>query len=169
MSASCTMLPDLSPQTTRAFADVTHHAVAGHAAIGQILISFVEDGKLMVSDDLSEEELDDLGLAGEITVEFLEAHKFYLKHHQVRFRGRRAPPRQRLNRRRTRGASTRATCSRRRRHPVRASSLLTIETCEISAPSARGYLSADEATVNMAKRTSETAQMTLSRLFAASF
>jgi hypothetical protein len=73
MSASCTMLPDLSPQTTRAFADVTHHAVAGHAAIGQILISFVEDGKLMVSDDLSEEELDDLGLAGEITVEFLEA------------------------------------------------------------------------------------------------
>jgi hypothetical protein len=63
------MLPDLSPQTTRAFADVTHHAVAGHAAIGQILISFVEDGKLMVSDDLSEEELDDLGLAGEITVE----------------------------------------------------------------------------------------------------
>src|ERR1700676_4871479 len=88
MSASCTMLPDLSPQTTRAFADVTHHAVAGHAAIGQILISFVEDGKLMVSDDLSEEELDDLGLAGEITVEFLEAHKFYLTHaasgfHQV--------------------------------------------------------------------------------------
>jgi hypothetical protein len=129
----------------------------------------VEDGKLMVSGDLSEEELDDLGLAGEITVEFLEAHKFYLKHHQVRFRGRRAPPRQRLNRRRTRGASTRATCSRRRRHPVRASSLLTIETCEISAPSARGYLSADEATVNMAKRRPETAQMTLSRLFAASF
>ena len=163
------MLPDLSPQTTRAFADVTHQAVAGHAAIGQILISFVEDGKLMVSDDLSEEELDDLGLAGEITVEFLEAHKFYLKHHQLRFRGRRAPPRQRLNRRRTRGASTRATCSRRRRHPVRASSLLTIETCEISAPSARGYLSADEATVNMAKRRPETAQMTLSRLFAASF
>jgi hypothetical protein len=109
------MLPDLSPQTTRAFADVTHHAVAGHAAIGQILISFVEDGKLMVSDDLSEEELDDLGLAGEITVEFLEAHKFYLKHHQVRFRGRRAPPRQRLNRRRTRGASTRATCIGARR------------------------------------------------------
>ena len=64
MSASCTMLPDLSPQTTRAFADVTHHAVAGHAAIGQILISFVEDGKLMVSDDLSEEELDDLGRSG---------------------------------------------------------------------------------------------------------
>ena len=38
--------------------------MAGHAAIGQILISFIEDGKLMVSDDLSEEELDDLGLAG---------------------------------------------------------------------------------------------------------
>ena len=66
----------------------------------------------MVSDDLSEEELDDLGLAGEITVEFLEAHKFYLKHHQVRFRGRRAPPRQRLNRRRTR--------VRRRGRPVAA-------------------------------------------------
>jgi hypothetical protein len=57
--------------------------------LDKYLISFVEDGKLMVSDDLSEEEFDDLGLAGEITVEFLEAHKFYLKHHQVRFRPRR--------------------------------------------------------------------------------
>jgi predicted restriction endonuclease len=55
------------------------------ALFDKYLISFAEDGTLMVSDDLSAEELTDLGLARDISIEFFEGHKPYLRHHRARF------------------------------------------------------------------------------------
>ncbi|MCA1456995.1 HNH endonuclease [Bradyrhizobium sp. BRP22] len=54
------------------------------------LITFAEDGRLMVSDELSAEELCELGLTKPVTVDFSAAHKAYLRYHRSRFEKRRA-------------------------------------------------------------------------------
>jgi hypothetical protein len=55
------------------------------ALFDKYLISFGEDGRLLVSDDLNINELTSLGLAENIVLTFSEEQQLYLKHHRDRF------------------------------------------------------------------------------------
>jgi hypothetical protein len=60
------------------------------ALFDQYLISFADDGSLMISDLLPENEVRRLRLSHETNIRLKDEHKVYLKHHRMQFETKRS-------------------------------------------------------------------------------